>query len=212
MARRDLAQRLGELHTAAVSDALRKRGNIWTVMHSSIKPVWPGARLAGPAVTIRCSAGDTTGVGEAIAGAEPGSVLVIDGGGFTESIFWGELYSWTARHAGLAGTVIDGAARDPEGIKAAGYPVFARAITPRGGTGASHHELGIVVECAGVTVRPGDLLLGDEMGVVVVPVELAEEAIAGAEAIVRREERMVELYAQGASPEEVRQALQREGL
>jgi 4-hydroxy-4-methyl-2-oxoglutarate aldolase len=166
--------------------------------------------VCGPAFTVRTYPGATHGCDLALAQARPGEVVVLAAGGYTEVILWGEIYSAYARQLGVGGTVIDGAARDLSGIREVGYPVFARAATPRGGTFDNRQsETQLPVSCAGVVVRPGDLVRGDETGVVVVPAEIAESAIAGAEALARREARILALLRAGVPlAEALRQSAQ----
>lgn len=190
--------RLAELPTPALSDVMRGMGLDPNTMHSEMKPVWPGAAVCGPAFTVRTYPGATRGSDLALQQAQRGDVVILAAGGYPEVILWGEIYSTAAKQLGLGGTVIDGAARDVAGIRAAGYPVFARAVTPRGGTADERQsEAGVVVSCAGVVVRPGDLVRGDENGVVVVPRERAAAVIAAAEAFYAREERMLALLRAG---------------
>lgn len=209
----ELIARLADLPTAALSDVMRKIGLDPGTMHSSMKPVWDGAEVCGPAFTVRTYPGATHGCDLALAQAAPGDVVVLAGSGYTETILWGEIYSAAAKQQGLGGTVIDGAARDIKGIREVGYPVFARAITPRGGTHENRQsEAQVPISCAGLVVRPGDLVRGDELGVVVVPVERAEEIIAQSEAVKVREDRMVELLVQGVPLAETVRICNEEGL
>ena len=194
----DLLARLATVPTAALSDVMRSRGLDPNTMHSSMKPVWEGAEVCGPAFTVRTYPGATKGCDLALSQARAGDVVVLAGGGYTEVILWGEIYSATAKQIGLGGTLIDGSARDIAGIREVRYPVFARAVTPRGGTGDNRQsEAGVPVSCAGVVVNPGDLIRGDENGVVVVPKEIAEEIIAEGEKVHARETRILELLQAG---------------
>jgi len=209
----DLFSRLAKVRTAPLSDVMRRMGRDPNTMHSSMKPVWQGAEVCGPAFTVRTYPGATHGCDLALGQAKPGEVIVLAGGGHTEAILWGEIYSACAKQLGLGGTVIDGATRDVQGIREVGYPVFARAVTPRGGTADNQQsEAGVPVSCAGVLVRPGDAVRGDEMGVVVVPAEVADEVITRAEALQRREERLLELLRSGTPLREASRICAEEGL
>ncbi|HHX38404.1 MAG TPA: RraA family protein [Armatimonadetes bacterium] len=190
--------RLAALPTAALSDVMRRRGMDPGTMHSSMKPVWEGAEVCGPAFTARTYPGATHASGLALSQACPGDVVVLAGCGHTEAILWGEIFSTAAKQQGLGGTVIDGAARDIAGIRELGYPVFARAVTPRGGTGDSQQsETQIPIQCAGIVVHPGDLVRGDSDGVVVIPAALASEIITETEAFHAREERILKFLREG---------------
>jgi len=209
----DLVGRLSRLSTATLSDVMRRSGMDPGTMHSSMKPVWEGAQVCGPAFTVRTYPGATRGSDLALSQAGPGEVVVLAGGGYTEVILWGEIYSAWARQKGLGGTVIDGAARDIAGIRQVQYPVFARAITPRGGTADNDQSQSqIPVSCAGVLVRPGDLVRGDDLGVVIVAPESARDVITRAETLQRREARLFELLAQGTPFEEAARTCTEEGL
>ena len=209
----ELVSRLQGLSTAILSDALRRLGRDPGTMHSSLKPVWDGADLCGPAFTVRTYPGATHGCDLALSRAGAGDVLVLAGGGSTEVILWGEIFSTCAKSRGLAGTVIDGAARDVAGIRELGYPVFARAVTPRGGTfDKDQSETQIPVSCGGVVVHPGDLIRGDETGVVVVPMRDVTAVLAWAEAAGKREARMLELARSGTPMAEIRRIIVAEGV
>src|SRR5690242_10491794 len=131
-------------------------------MDSRIKPVWHGARLAGPAFTVRTAPGEHRAVREAAGQAPAGAVVVVDGGGAVDRALWGDKMSALALERGIAGVVVDGAVRDVEGIEALGFPVFAAAIVPTGPAGRDQPgEQGVEITCGGRAVRPGDFVYGD---------------------------------------------------
>lgn len=145
-----------------------------------IRPVAPGLKLVGPAFTVRTYPGDWAKPVEAIDEAAPGDVIVIDAGGVPPAV-WGELATQSAVGKGLAGVVIDGAIRDAAEIRGLKFPAFARHISPQAGEPKGLGEIGVPVRVAGQRVEPGDWLLGDDDGVVVLPgnrvVELANRAM-----------------------------------
>ena len=145
-----------------------------------IRPVAPGLKLVGPAFTVRTYPGDWAKPVEAIDEAAPGDVIVIDAGGVPPAV-WGELATHSAVGRGLAGVVIDGAIRDTAEIRELEFPAFARHIGPQAGEPKGLGEIGVPVRVAGQRVEPGDWLLGDDDGVVVLPgnrvVELANRAM-----------------------------------
>lgn len=145
-----------------------------------IRPVAPGLKLVGPAFTVRTYPGDWAKPVEAIDEAAPGDVIVIDAGGVPPAV-WGELATQSAVGKGLAGVVIDGAIRDAAEIRGLKFPAFARHISPQAGEPKGLGEIGVPVRMAGQRVEPGDWLLGDDDGVVVLPgnrvVELANRAM-----------------------------------
>src|SRR5437667_8136268 len=150
-------------------------------MNARIRPVWRGARLAGPAFTVQTLPCEFLAVQEAATQAPAGSVLVVDGGGELGCALWGDKMSALALERGLAGLVVDGPVRDVDGIEALGFPVFSAGIVPTGPwRERMAGELGIPIRCGGVEVRPGDFVYGDSDGVVVVPREHHDAIVARA--------------------------------
>jgi 4-hydroxy-4-methyl-2-oxoglutarate aldolase len=147
-------------------------------MDASIRPVWPAARVAGPAFTVRTPAGEFLSVRDAADRAPAGAVIVVDGGGGLRQALWGDKMSQLGLERGLAGLVVDGAVRDRDGIEALGFPVFAAGSVPTPPARERRGELDVPVVCGGLEVRPGDLVYGDSDGVVVVPYERHDEIVA----------------------------------
>lgn len=181
----DPAAVLSSAPAAVVSDALDRLGRREQVLDLAIRPLWPQARLAGAAVPVVIVA-DTSepelpydGELTALDGLRPGDVpmLVVEPG--VRAASWGELFSCAALGRGAAGVVIDGYARDAAAIEELGFPAFARGLSPLD-TFARAVVTGIDVEArvGGVDVRPGDLVVGDVDGIVVVPQELLAEVAA----------------------------------
>jgi 4-hydroxy-4-methyl-2-oxoglutarate aldolase len=163
--------------TAILADALDSTN----IMQSVIRPLLPKVQICGPAFTIRCSPGDNLMCHYALYEAKPGDVLVVDGGAYTEEAIWGGLTSLSAAQRNLGGSIIDGAVRDLRQMEKIGYPVYSRATTPRSPSKwVERGEVSVPVTCGGITVFPGDLVFGDEDGVVVVPsrklAQVAEKA------------------------------------
>ena len=167
--------------TADLADA----AGVPIAMDSRVRPVWVGARLAGPAFTVRTPPGEHPSVRRAADEAPPESVIVVGGDGALDRALWGDKMAKLALERGIAGLVVDGAVRDAEGIEELGFPVFAAGITPTPPRHEQEGELGVPVECGGLTVRPGDVVYGDRDGVVVVPAELHDEVLARALAAVQ---------------------------
>ncbi len=179
---RDALKVLGEAPVAVVSDALDRLGRRDQVLDLGIRPLWPEARLAGVAVPVVIVA-DTSepelpydGELTALDSLRPGDVplLAVEPG--VRCASWGELFSCAAIGRGAAGVIIDGFARDAAEIRALGFPAFARGLSPLD-TFARAVVTGIDVEArvGGVDVRPGDLVVGDVDGIVVVPHEMADD-------------------------------------
>lgn len=174
----ELLTRFAQLPTANVADAMDRLG----VLDARIKPVWAGATIVGPAYTVWTRAGDNKFLHEALRLAQPGDVLVVNGQGDESRALIGELMAEQAKANKLAGFVIDGAVRDAETIGEIEVPVFARAVTPAGPYKYGPGRLGRTVAVGGVAVAPGDIVLGDADGVVIVPLGEAEQVLQGAEA------------------------------
>jgi 3-hexulose-6-phosphate synthase/6-phospho-3-hexuloisomerase len=120
--------------------------------------------------------------------AEEGDVIVVDAQG-VEIAVWGELATLSAMRRGIKGVVIDGGVRDVDDIAKLGFPVWARCVVPNAGEPHGHGELQVSVTCGGQRVSPGDIIVADDVGVVVVPKELASEILAKSREIAEKERR-----------------------
>lgn len=177
---------LTRLGTAVLSDALRKSGAMCHELQCrSGRPV-----LAGPAFTVRLHPGDLLMVTPALEACPAGHVLVIDGRGFLEAAVWGELTTLAAQRKRLAGVVIDGAVRDSARLRQMAFPVFARAVTPAAGGTEYPGEMGVPVSCGGQVVAPGDQVVGDADGVVVIAAARLAEVVAEAGRIAAAERQL----------------------
>ena len=170
--------RLGRLPTANIADAMHRLG----AMDARIKPVWDGAAVVGAAYTVWTRPGDNAGIHEALKHVEPGDVLVINGGGDESRALIGELIGGRAKSRGVVGFVIDGAVRDAPGLAEYQMPVFARALTPAGPYKDGPYVVGAPAAVGGVVVSPGDVIVGDADGVVVVPLAMADQVAVLAQA------------------------------
>jgi RraA family protein len=140
------------------------------LMDAQIHAVYqPVPRVAGTAVTVKTVPGDFKVVPWAVDLLGPGDMLVIDGCGEDQHAIWGDFVSARAKAVGCAGVVVDGAARDIAGIEALQLPVFARAVTPRGPARSGPGHVNVPVSCGGVSVLPGDIVVADSTGIVVIP-------------------------------------------
>jgi 4-hydroxy-4-methyl-2-oxoglutarate aldolase len=150
------------------------------VMDFGVRPLWgPPARVVGPAYTVRCPPGDNLMLHAAIYRAEPGSVVVVESGDVDYALAGGNVCA-VAQRRGVAAFVLDGLIRDLAEVREAGFPVFARGVIPIPGTKSEIGALQVGVHCGGVLVNPGDIVVADEEGVVVVPRDRAEEVLAAA--------------------------------
>lgn len=183
----DAAREMAGMSTATISDALFRMGHKDLTMRAGIKPIAPDMRLFGPALTAYAYPGGTHACGLAIEDVQPGEVIVINGGGFTDNILWGEIFSHMAAVKGCAGAVIDGSVRDVEGVIELGFPLFAAGLSPQAGTDGKHGEIRIPISCGGIVVNPGDFVYGDRLGVVVVRPDMAAETLDTCREIVAKE-------------------------
>jgi regulator of RNase E activity RraA len=208
------ADRLAGLYTPVVADVLDRLGYREQSMRADIRPLFPGARAAGVARTVRIIPAPEVAPAEpykgemaAVDDLRPGDVMVVSE---CDASFWGELLSTAARYRGCLGVVIDGYTRDTRAIAAMGFPVFCRGIHPADSLGridVAGHD--VPIHCGGVHVRPGDLILADEDGIVAIPQGVAEQAIALAEEKVRGENLVRQALAGGMS---VTEAFRRYGV
>jgi 4-hydroxy-4-methyl-2-oxoglutarate aldolase len=143
-----------------------------------LRPVWTSARLAGPAFTVKTVPGDNLALQRGVREAPEGSILVVDAGGL-EYGHWGEILTEIAMLRKIGGLVIDGSVRDIDELERVGFPVFASGIAMRHAAKTQPGEIGEPISLAGRTVRTGDIVVADTDGVIVIPRELLDEALAG---------------------------------
>jgi regulator of RNase E activity RraA len=196
--------RLGRLYTAVVADVLDALGFRDQCLHPRVRPLWPGATLAGFALTVHVVPArevqpEHPYAGElaAVDALQPGDVLVA-----SESAtgIWGELLSTAARHRGCRGVVLDGPTRDATAITTMGFPVFHVGCHPADSLGrveVAAHD--VPVDCGGVLIHPGDLVLADHDGVVAIPAAAADDVLRRAEEKVGDENKVRAALAAGMS-------------
>jgi 4-hydroxy-4-methyl-2-oxoglutarate aldolase len=152
------------------------------VMDLGIRPLWgPAPRVAGPAYTVRCAPGDNLMLHAAIYRAEPGAVIVVEAGDADYAVAGGNVCA-VAQRRGVAAFVVDGVVRDLGEIREIGFPVFARGVVPVPGAKSALAPLNAPVRCGGVAVSPGDVVVADEEGVVVVPAARQDDVLRDAQA------------------------------
>jgi regulator of RNase E activity RraA len=204
-----LLDRLAALDTCAVSDALDHLGLPGAT--TGIRPMWGIPKIVGHARTVEvvdaASAGQVKGrhiATQTVASAGPTDVIVIANQGRLGVSCWGDILTAAAQQRGIRGVVIDGACRDVDAITEAAFPVYARAGVPVTARGRIVERAGDVpVTFGGVLVSPGDLVIADASGVVVVPAARAEDVIAAAERLAARQAAMLEAVRAGRSVVEV---------
>jgi regulator of RNase E activity RraA len=167
--RPDVVARFRELPVANVSDSMSRM----TAGGPQLRPMHAGGVLAGPALTVKTRPGDNLMVHKAIGLAEPGDVIVVDAGGDLTNAIIGELMIAQMVKRGLGGIVINGAIRDSAAIRAGAYPVFAAGVTHRGPYKDGPGEINVPIAIDGMVIEPGDLMLGDDDGLLCVPIDAA---------------------------------------
>jgi 3-hexulose-6-phosphate synthase / 6-phospho-3-hexuloisomerase len=186
-----------KVSTANISDAMHRTGEL-----RGLKPVWVGTpgelKFAGPAVTVRTYNGDWSAPVQAIDQAKAGDVIVIDACE-GEIAVWGELATHSCISKGVVGVVIDGAVRDVDDIRKLKFPLFARSFTPTAGEPKGFGEINAPIEVCGRAVEPGDWIIGDESGVVVVPEKHAMEMANRAIDVLEKESRIREEIKRGST-------------
>src|SRR4030042_1155439 len=184
--------------SCVVADSQERFG----VMRSYLRPLTPDTRFVGPALTVRLEPGNQVDCLDALSVAQDGDVIVGDAAGETETSIWGGLMSGLCKMKGVIGAVVDGAIRDTDETRDLGFQIFSKAIVPR----STHSpysgrmepiEVNIPIQCAGGIVQPGGLVLGDEIGVVVIPLEDAARVLGLARAQAEKEELTREKIRQG---------------
>ena len=180
----DIRTVLEQVSTANVSDAWHRQPSL-----PGIRPLLPGAHMCGPAVTVRTYAGDWAKPVEAIDVCEPGDVLVVDACDATPAM-WGELATHSAMVKGLAGLVVWGAIRDTPEIARLKFPAFSSKVCANAGEPKGFGEINVPIAIAGQTVRPGDWIVGDDDGVMILPKEQAVELANRAMDVLEKENRL----------------------
>jgi regulator of RNase E activity RraA len=187
----DLVARLLEIEVSALCDADKEL----PVVDPAVRAMVPDVRMAGPALTV-VAQDDHLPVFSALDAAETGDVLVVVNAGGRRAVV-GELFATEAKRRGLAGIVVDGLCRDVAGLRRLGLPFFARGTVPASGSTVSRAALRQRVRCGSVDVGPGDIVFGDDDGLVIAPPDRLAAALEGGEAIARAERAMLAAMADG---------------
>ena len=172
---------------------------------SAIKPVTPDLKLCGPAVTVLSPPSDNLWLHRAIYVAQPGDILVVDVGGFSEAGYWGEIMTHAAIARRLGGLVIDGCVRDGPLLQGLGLPIFSRGLCIRA-IGKDQQARGSVnqpIRIGEIVIQPGDLVAGDRDGVVIIPLSQIEATLANSAAREEKEDRVIKELAAGRSTLEI---------
>ena len=185
----DPVERFADFDPATIYEAAGQKG----MVDPAIRAAWSGARICGRAATVECPAADNLMLHVAVANAPPGVVIVASAEGCVSAGAWGEILTAAAQARGLAGLTIDGAVRDIDAIREAKFPVFSRGFAIGSCTKERAGRLGVPIVFGGVEVNPGDLILGDADGLVVVDRSRLDEVYDTA---VQRRKRELEIISQ----------------
>jgi 4-hydroxy-4-methyl-2-oxoglutarate aldolase len=189
----DLARALAGFGVATVHEASGQLG----LMRPDIRPVVPGKRICGPAVTALCHPGDNLMLHAAIDVANPGDVIVVGVKFRNTDGMIGELIATQCQARGIVAVILDAGARDSAELREMGFPVWSRAISAAGTSKATPGWVNVPIQCGDAIVRPGDLIVADDDGVVVVAAEDAEEVVRACEARVAKEDANRKRFQQG---------------
>lgn len=192
---RELVKAFGEFCTPNIADNMNRFGCV----DPAIKPVnaKPGIKMVGTAFTVKSRVADNLMFHKALDMASPGDVIVIDVQGDMNNSVCGELMALYAESRGLAGFLVDGCIRDAGSIRGMDFPVFARGANPKGPYKDGPGEINVPVSCGGVVINPGDIIVGDEDGVVVIRPEDAPDILKKTRETEAKEKQIVEAIKQG---------------
>lgn len=189
----ELVERARSYQSAILCDVGGRRGTL----NARIQALHPAMKLAGPAFTVEVRPGDNLMFHVALAVARPGDVIIVDGKGDDTCALFGELMVAQAQAAGLAGFVVDAASRDTDTLAGGAFPIFAAGRNPCGPTKGLPGTIGRPISLGGVAVHPGDLVVGDVDGVVIVPRDQVQSVLDAADAKIAAEKQRLEEVARG---------------
>jgi regulator of RNase E activity RraA len=206
----DVVARASAFAASILADVAGRRGTL----DGRIAPVSPSMRFAGPAFTVEVRAGDNLMIHAAITMAKPGDVIIVDGRADRGCALMGSIMVTACRMLGLAGVVLDAAVRDTDELREMGFPVFAAGANPNGPTKFVPGRINWPISCGGVAVSPGDLVVGDADGVVVIEREKAPALLeAAAKKVAEERARIAEIVAgRNLKPQWLDGALRAAGL
>jgi 4-hydroxy-4-methyl-2-oxoglutarate aldolase len=188
-----LIETLGRQGVATIHEAQGRAG----LMRPYMRPIYPSARMAASAVTVSCQPGDNLMIHAAIEVCRPGDALVVATTSESTDGMFGELLATSCRAHGILGLVIDAGVRDVADLTEMDFPVWSKAVSAQGTVKASPGSVNVEIVCAGAPVRPGDVIVGDQDGVVVVKRETAAEIARLGAARIEKEEKSRELLKAG---------------
>lgn len=181
------AEQLGLQSTATLGEVRKGSG----IVQATIRPVFVPCRAAGPAFPVDLPVGDNLSIHHALARAPRGSILVVACNGATGHGFWGEITTTAALARGIVGLVTDGAVRDSDALRRLNFPVFCGGVNIKGTSKTKAGSVGRPVNLGGVFIRPGDYVVADSDGIVIVPPDAVEETLQAAQAREKKEQQII---------------------
>lgn len=189
----DAIRLLGKYPVANIGDGYGRRA----IMDTGLKPLNPALKMSGVAITIETHPADNLMIHAALKIAQKGDILVINAFGCLSNGVFGGLMTAMALRKELGGIVIDGSVRDSEELTASGLPIYSRGVSPMGGSKHGPGQVNFPVSCGGVVVNPGDIIIGDADGIIVIPQEDAEIAAEAAQKKLEDEQKRIEAIREG---------------
>jgi regulator of RNase E activity RraA len=191
---RNLLEEYGSI-VPGVSDVM----NRLNTMSSDISPLFPGVRLVGVALTVKTSASDLAPVIKSLELVQSGDVIVVDTHNSKDTAFWGEMVTMEAQRKGAVGVILDSGVRDVVELKEMGFPVLCQGIAPNAAGLVGAGYINVPIQCGGAVVNPGDIVIVDDNGVVVVPRDEAGEVLERARKFLKDEEKIIKRIQAGES-------------
>ena len=168
---KEILKRWSKIPTCIVGDCMNRQN----IMSSRIGSIENGMHLCGQARTVSVTHGDNSAIHAALTLINKGEVLVVDGGGFLDRAVWGELMNLSSIKIGLEGVVIDGSVRDIAELRKLPLPVFSAGVSATGPTKGGGGKIDVLISCGNVAIKSGDIIIGDDDGVAVIPLEYSEK-------------------------------------
>ena len=190
---KNLINKFKKIPASIVSDAMNRMNS----MSADINPIIENVHVAGSAITVQCMVGDNIMVHKAIYIAEPGDVIVIDSKGHTHSSVWGSIMTKASKMRGIEAVVIDGAIRDINDNRKDSFPIYCKGYVPGGSQKSWGGNINMPIHCGGVSINPGDIIVGDDDGIVVVPLDMAEIVLNKSLETLKKEKEWIKKIEEG---------------